>query len=105
MVYTARDESRERLAVGGPGQEFVYHRRSFHRITNSVNNLEQRKRPIRERLRAPDDELERGIGVLGSLRADKEKQRIRHDLSAQGFDDRQRYLADHDGDRQKIDSS
>ena len=40
-----------------------------------VQELEQRKRPLRDRLRGSDDELERAIGVLGGLRADKEKLR------------------------------
>ena len=71
-------------------------------MEHRVQELGQRKRPLRERLRGPDDELERAIGVLGGLRADREKQRNRHELSVQGFADRKRYLADRDGDRQKI---
>ena len=63
-----------------------------------VQELEQRKRPLRERLRGPDDELERAIDVLHSLRADKEKQHARQELSVQGFAERKRYLADHDDD-------
>ena len=68
-----------------------------------MQELEQRKRPLRERLRGPDDELERAIGVLGGLRADKEKQRNRDEMSVRRFAERKLYLADHGGDRQKID--
>ena len=90
------------IPSGVPRHEVDYTERNLTMMEQRVQELEQRKRPLRERLRGPDDELERAIDVLHGLRADKEKQHARQELRVQGFAERKRYLADHDGDRQKI---
>ncbi len=68
-----------------------------------IEELEERKRPLRERLRGPDGVLERAVELRDRLQDDMEGHRSRQQLRDDGFAARKRYFADHDGDRQKID--
>lgn len=64
--------------------------------------MAERKRPLRERLRGPDVVFYRKLEHRDKLRGDMEDHRTRQQATKDGSAAHKRYLADHDGDRQKI---
>jgi hypothetical protein len=87
---------------GALSHEVEYTERNLAMMERTVAELEQRKRPLRERMRGPDGELTRAIDVRDKLRADMAEHRSQQELREQGFAAPTRYLAAHDGDRLKI---
>jgi hypothetical protein len=67
-----------------------------------IQELEDRKRPLRERLRGPDPQLDREISLRDRLHGDVTDLRSRQRARDDRFAARKRSLADHDGDRQTL---
>ena len=81
--------------------EVEYTERNLRMTERRIEQLEERKRPLRERLRGPDVEMERAV-ALRELQDDMGGLRSRQKARDDGFAARTRYLADHKGDRLKI---
>ncbi len=79
-----------------------YTERNLRMTEQHIQELEVRKRPLRERLRGADPELDRAVALRDRLQGDMADHRSRQQASDDGFATRKRYLVDHDGDRQKI---
>ena len=90
------------VVSGGPSSYDVeYTARNLANIERDITEMEERKRPLRER-RGPDVVLDRALEHRDKLRGDMEGHRTRQRAGKEGFEARKRYLADHEGDRQKI---
>lgn len=76
--------------------------RNLRMSEQRIQELEERKRPLRERLNGPDPAIEREIELRERLRDQLAMHRNRQQAHDEGSVDRNRYLADHDDDRQKI---
>ena len=79
-----------------------YTERNLRMTENRIKEMEERKRPLRDRLRGPDVEMERTLELRNKLRADMADHRRRQQDRDDGFAARKRYLTDHDSDRQTI---
>lgn len=79
-----------------------YTERNLRMTEQHIQELEERKRPLRERLRGTDPELDRAIALRDGLQGDMADHRSRLQASEDGFAARKRYLNDHDGDRRGI---
>ena len=90
------------LLPGPYAHEFEYTERNLRMTEQRIQELENRKRPLRERLKGADPELDREISLRDRLHGDITDLRSRQRASDDRFAARKRYLADHDGDRQKI---
>ncbi len=90
------------LLPGPYAHEVEYAERNLRMNEQRIQELEDRKRPLRERLKGADPELDREVSLRGSLHGDMTDLRSRQRASDDRFAARKRYLADHDGDRQKI---
>jgi TrwC relaxase/AAA domain/UvrD-like helicase C-terminal domain len=79
-----------------------YTERNLRMTEQHIQELEERKRPLRERLRGTDPELDRAIALRDALQGDMADHRSLLQASEDGFAARKRYLTDHDGDRREI---
>ena len=87
---------------GPSAYDVEYTARNLANTERDIEEMKECKRPLRERLRGPDVVLDRALELRDKVRGDMEGHRTRQQTSKDGFAARKRYLADHDGDRQKI---
>ena len=98
----AQEVASPALLPGPYAHEVEYTERNLRMAEQRIQELEDRKRPLRERLKGADPELDREVSLRDRLHGDMTDLRSRQRASDERFAARKRYLADHDGDRQKI---
>ena len=95
-------DSAPTIPPGADAHDVEYTERNLRMTESRIEELSERKRPLRERLRGADIATERAVALRDQLQEDLAGHRSRQQARDDGFVERKRYLADHDGDRQKI---
>ena len=95
-------EAAPAVPPGPYAHDVEYTNRNSRMTEQHIQELEERKRPLRERLRGTDPELELAIALRDRLQGDMADHRSRQQARDDGFAARNCYLSDHDDDRQKI---